>query len=380
MWIFSLRTIIDLLRGTPPVFLLLAIACLPGRSGLACTTFFLSHGDQRMMAANLDWPTGDGVLVINKRGFNKTAVSDPAKQLNPAVWTSRYGSVTFNLYGIDWPWAGINEAGLACCGLMLRQAEYPAPDQRPSIFMLQWLQYQLDNFGTVREVLDRIAAIRVRPVSRGKGVHYFFGDRSGDAAIVEWIDGRALVYHGGNLPFRAMANDPYAASLVYLNKINGFGGDFPIPEGNLSKDRFVRAADGIGRFSAADSPSAVDFAFGLLDRVAYRSHPKIFTQWRVVFDIMNDRIYYHTRNNSSRREIELKWFDFSCTDPIKMRNINTSDAGTPNGFADYSRERNRAWVETLFEPHPFKPREYETKVDRISRYPDSFSCHGSIWN
>jgi hypothetical protein len=141
-----------------------------------------------------------------------------------------------------------------------------------------------------------------------------------------------------------------------------------------------RVASAMSRFSPVDRPSAVDFAFGLLDRVAYRSHPTIFTQWRVVFDIMDDRIYYHTRNHSNRREIALKWFDFSCADPIRMREIDANDAEDQDGFTEYSHERSRVWVERSFERHPLKPREYETRVDRISRYPDSFSCHGPIWN
>ena len=83
----------------------------------------------------------------------------------------------------------------------------------------------------------------------------------------------------------------YAASLVYLGKFQGFGGTFPVSDSNLSKDRFVRAK-GIITFASANPLPGFDFAFGLLDRVAYRSSQVTFTQWQVAFDLMNHRIYY----------------------------------------------------------------------------------------
>ena len=58
-----------------------------------------------------------------------------------------------------------------------------------------------------------------------------------------------------------------------MKKFNGFGGYFSISTGNLSQNRFVRAADGLDTFDHADSAAVVDFAIGLLDRVAYRYPP-----------------------------------------------------------------------------------------------------------
>jgi penicillin V acylase-like amidase (Ntn superfamily) len=322
------------------------------------------------MAANMDWPSGAGMVVINKRGFLKTAASDPARQLNPAVWTSRYGSITFNQYAVDWPWAGLNETGLAGSVQMMRWAVFPQPDQRPSTFVLQWLQYQLDTCGSVREVLDRIPAVRIRPVSRSNGAHFFFCDREGAAAVVDFMNGQARVYHGDGLPIPAMTNDPYAASLVYLNRFQGFGGALPISNSNLSQDRFVRAADGIGSFTAASLPAALDAAFGLLDRLALRSHGPTQTQWQVVFDFSGNHIYYHTRNNPRRRTIDMARFDFSCSDPIRLRDVDSGDLD----FVEYTHARQRRRVEAFFRRPPLKSMEFEDRVDRIARYPDSFVC------
>ena len=43
--------------------------------------------------------------------------------------------------------------------------------------------------------------------------------------------------------------------------------------GDLSQNRFICAADGLDTFDHADSAAVEDFAFGLLDRVAYRYPP-----------------------------------------------------------------------------------------------------------
>ena len=37
--------------------------------------------------------------------------------------------------------------------MWLDSSEYPKPDGTPSVNELQWIQYQLDNFATVGEVL-----------------------------------------------------------------------------------------------------------------------------------------------------------------------------------------------------------------------------------
>jgi hypothetical protein len=44
------------------------------------------------------------MLVVNKRGVSKTALVDPPNR--SAKWTSRYGSLTFNQFGREFPSGG----------------------------------------------------------------------------------------------------------------------------------------------------------------------------------------------------------------------------------------------------------------------------------
>jgi len=120
-------------------------------AGLSCTTFLLDNGGQPLFGRNLDWYLGDGLVIINKRGVEKTANPDPFNRVNLLTWTSKYGSATFNQHGREFPLGGMNEAGLVVETMVLEETEYPSPDSRPEIEILQWVQYQLDNFSTIEE-------------------------------------------------------------------------------------------------------------------------------------------------------------------------------------------------------------------------------------
>jgi hypothetical protein len=143
----------------------------------------------------------------------------------------------------------------------------------------------------------------------------------------------------------------------------------------LSNDRLVRAADGIRKFSPKDFPEAIDTAFDVLDRLAMKSHPRTSTQWQIVFALRENQIYYRTRSDSTRRDIDMGMLDFSCSDSIRIREIVSEvEINSAAAFESYSYERNRRHVEAFFRRHPLKPTEYENRVDRVARYPATFMC------
>jgi len=71
----------------------------------------------------------------------------------------------------------------------------------------------------------------------------------------------------------------------------------------------------------------------------------------------------------------MAWFDFSCADPIRIRDINGAPTDTGVAFTEYAHDRTRRYVEPFFKRHPLKRKETEARVDWISRCPDSFTCH-----
>ena len=91
----------------------LLIFCFFPNFGYSCTTFRIDHDNKLYFGRHYDWLIEDALLVVNKRGVKKTAyLFSSYEEASSAVWTSKYGSVTFNQYGVGFPQGGINETGL----------------------------------------------------------------------------------------------------------------------------------------------------------------------------------------------------------------------------------------------------------------------------
>lgn len=195
----------------------------------ACTTFCLRDDGRILFGKNYDWNVGDGLLVVNQRGMARTADMPGDK---PAQWVSRHGSVTFNQYGRDFPSGGMNEAGLVIELMWMEGSRYPAPDKRPAVDVLQWIQYNLDTHATVAEVLAADQKVRV---AGEVPLHYLVADRKGQVATVEFRDGRMVAHSGKDLPLAALTNSFYAESKKALQQGKA-------REGGNSLQRFAHAA------------------------------------------------------------------------------------------------------------------------------------------
>jgi len=342
--------------------------CLMPQAGKPCTNFFLDHKDQRLFGRSFDWHVGNALLMVNKRGVSKTALISKKSDQIPAKWTSRYGSMTYNQIGRELPFGGINEAGLAVEELIFEKGEYPPSDSRPAIIKYQWIQYQLDNFSLVEEVINSDTQLRIVKPGSGNVLHYIVCDRRGDCAVIEFIGGK-LVYHTKEtMPVKVITNTyTYAQSVEYLSLHTGFGGKFPIPTGTDGLHRFTRAANMIKKYDLKTSKSAVDYAFDILFNVKQYT-----TLWNIVYDIKNFRIYFRTSVNYLIRYLDLKSFDFSCAKPVKVLDINANFSGdVTNKFIDYTKEINRDLVEKLKNFYNASAK----KIEAIWLYPESTICN-----
>ncbi len=281
--------------------------------GNSCTTFCLSHGDRTIFGRNFDWRTGNGSVFINKKGISKTAQSNYSS--NPFTWVSDYGSVTFNQHGRELPYGGMNETGLVVETMMLRDTEYPQSyDSRPEIGLFQWIQFQLDSFSTIEEVIESDSLIRI---NSHIGAHFLVCDISGNCVTIEFLKGQ-LVYHTKeNLPVKVLSNSQYSEAVGFWK--NGL---IPKNDPRRSIGRFVLAADMMGKYDPKTNPP-VDYAFKILSSVANPSD----TQWSIVYDIGNFCIYFRTKENRKIRHFYLKSLDFSSAAPLKSLNINANFSG-----------------------------------------------------
>jgi choloylglycine hydrolase len=348
---------------------LLLIALIPQTSH-SCTTFCLDKGGNLVFGKNFGWIQNDGLVFVNKRGVLKTAKS-VGEVCNPPTWTSKYGSVTFNQIGRDLPWGGINEAGLVVEILALYEAKLPPPDERPCIGPVQWIQYQLDNFSTVEEVIESVSQMRISKPPPVTGSHYFICDKTGNCASVAFLNGK-LVYHTKKkMPVKVLTNSTYAESIKFLNDEQD--GKSLNTQGNISLFRFVRAAEMLKKYKPKKSPPAVDYAFNIISNVnangiGYMHGEPLYTQWSIVYDIKNLKVYFHSLGNEQIRYFTLSSFDFSCKTPVTILDITTNLSGdVTNNFVNYTHEANRHLQKKLL----FVPPE---EIEKLGNYPESTKC------
>jgi choloylglycine hydrolase len=336
----------------------LAVALL-SRDARACTTFCLERSGNLVFGKNYDFGIGSGMLVVNKRGVSK--VSQVGAPDHPARWVSRYGSLTFNQFGREFPSGGMNEAGLVVELMWLDAARYPKPDSRPAVGVLEWIQYQLDKFATAADVVAN--AERVRIASRTP-LHYLVGDRSGGCASVEFLDGRLVAHAGAGMPARALTNDTYDSSLSFLRERERSGAR-ELPSGPGSLERFVRAATLVRAAERESKGPAVEEAFRILGSAANPS----WTQWSIAYDLKNLRAHFRTRANPKIRTVALAAFDLSCRTPVRV-----SDVDADPRFADYSPRANRASIEKAYRGVDFLRDTPASEIDAAAAHPDTTSC------
>lgn len=88
-------------------FFVISIVIFFMNGARACTTFCFQNNNERIYGRNYDCFTEHYLIIVNKRGVAKTALTED----NPAQWASQHSSITFNQYSRELPLGGMNEAG-----------------------------------------------------------------------------------------------------------------------------------------------------------------------------------------------------------------------------------------------------------------------------
>lgn len=292
------------------------------------------------MCTRVIWPdAGDAVLVGRNMDFHKDLMTNLWKQprgvtRNDGVsgtlsWTSKYGSViaaAFDIISVD----GINEAGLAGHVLWLAESTYGTPDAgRTQLSQAIWLQYFLDNFATVAEAVawieeTDVQVVQVEDPTGGDppAIHLALDDATGDSAIIEYIDGRAKIYH--NRDYRVMTNSPtFDQQLELVKSFDGLGGSQPLPGSTVAADRFARASYYAGRLpKPAGQVEAIAAMFSVIRnaaqpfRIPDPGKPDASqTIWQVVLDLTNKRYVYESTTRPNMVWVDLAELDFSAGSP-----------------------------------------------------------------
>ena len=212
----------------------------------ACTRIVYQGPDGTIITArSMDW--NEDIMSniwIFPRGMERNGEVGP----NSITWKSKYGSVITSAYDFSSS-DGMNEKGLVANLLWLTEAEYPAYDgTQPGLSVAAWVQYVLDNFQTVEEVVNELGKERFTVVTAempGSGrlatLHLAVSDALGDNAIFEYIGGKLVIHHDRS--YVVMTNSPaYDQQLAIYEYWKEVGGLHMLPGTSRAADRFARAS------------------------------------------------------------------------------------------------------------------------------------------
>lgn len=243
---------------------------------------------------------------------------------NSISWTSKYGSVVATAYDIATV-DGMNEMGLMANLLWLVESEYP-PQQasRPGLAVSLWAQYMLDQFPTVA---DAVAHLREEPFllvtdympgsNRLATVHLSLSDKTGDSAIVEYIDGEQVIHHSRD--YQVMTNSPTFEKQLALNAYwESISGSVMLPGTNRAADRFARAMFYVNAIpQVEDRRVATAGVFSVIRNCSVPfgintpEEPNISsTRWRVVADHKDELYYFESAVSPNVFWVDLSRFDF----------------------------------------------------------------------
>lgn len=332
-------------------------------SANACSSFLLECNNRHILGKNYDWNTDNGRVLVNKRNMVKLAfgVSHPKK------WTSKYGSVTFNQYGQEFPCGGMNEKGLVIEALWLSETTYPHNNINSQIDNIQWIQYQLDCSENIEEVINNNKSLVIHPVTPTV-VHYFVSDRQGNCLVIEYLNGELKEYEPTKSDFKVLTNDPYDKSMRLIKKCKLFGGELDLPNGLGSIKRFIKISYQLNQNS---KKQPVENAFEILKSVRL----PFLTKWTIVYDIDSSKILFKTVSNRNIKTINLRKIDFECNVRLQYIDMRVNKrADVTDLFRTYSIKENNLLIEKSLKQTPSLKYWGKYHLKDLESFPTTLLC------
>jgi choloylglycine hydrolase len=350
------------------LFLLILFSTSLLQSLIACTTFLLNKNGQLVFGRNYDWTTASGMICTNLRGLQKTSMKTGDGQA--ISWVSKYGSLTFNQYGKEFPTGGMNEKGLVVEVMWLEGTKYAKSDHRPAVIELQWVQYQLDCSETVEDVIASDSIVRITSDASAP-LHFLVADAKGNVATVEFLEGKMVVHKGKDLPFPVLTNNTYEES---IQRTKGSSGNQAFADNSI--ERFAKACSMVQQFQQNNMKmAATDYAFTILDKVSQQN----FTKWSIVFDISNKKILFKTEGYTAVKSVRFDSFDFNCSTTSKMYNINQHKSGdVAAAFVNFSVDKGRPILETAVKESSPNVSISNSMKEALLNYSKEIQCAGKV--
>lgn len=288
-----------------------------------------------VVGRTMDWPESTHpILTVFPRGMKRDGGSlggQVVVPVNPARWISTYGSIVTTTYGIGAA-DGMNERGLAAHLLYLTVSDFGSRDpSKPGLQAGLWAQYALDNAATVSDalaLLSKVQLVMVEAHGRKATVHLALEDASGDSAIIEYIDGKAVIHHGRK--YQVMTNDPpYDEQLALLKKLDYAhpSSSLPIP-GNVNPvDRFQRASYYVALLpEPTNEREAVAGVLAIARNVSvpfgapYKDFGIYNTEYRTVCNLTTKRYYFELTTSPNVVWADLSKMNLAPGVPVQLLN------------------------------------------------------------
>ncbi len=244
------------------------------------------------------------------------------------VWESKYGSMTFVCLGREFPLYGLNEAGLFIVELGL-PAQNPVDPSRPKMFWAQWIQMQLDKYGTVAEV---VKAAPTGPIPEwwpnGLSSHLFVADKTGATAVIALVNHKFSIFTGKQMPVKALCNTYYPTELDNLRRYKQELAKKPNKPVDLGFDpRFAKGALLLEQYDQGKQIAAVPYMWKLIDSTSSG-------EWQTVVDFKAMEIQFRgaagrpeKKSIGKIKSFKLQNFDLSPHGPELMIDIYSPLAG-----------------------------------------------------
>ncbi len=324
----------------------------------ACSRILYETGNGTYITARgMDWndPTAKTALWVFPRGMKR----DGGIGKNPVKWTSKYGSVIASFYNAASS-DGMNEKGLVANVLYLAESDYgdPAKIGKPTLSIVAWVQYFLDNYATVKEAVGAMndapftVVAPILPNGRAAQLHLSLSDPTGDSAILEYIGGKLTIHHSPQ--YKVMTNSPVYEQQLALNAYwDLIGGNKFLPGTISGADRFVRLSYNLksspkykdpklALASAFSQIRAVGMPLGLADP----DHPGVSTLWRTVADHSAKVYYFESVLIPAVFWVDLKKIDFKKGSGAKKIAIESGKALAGDVSAKFKPAKPFKWLKS----------------------------------
>jgi len=285
-----------------------------------CTRAFNNKSEDYLTTSrNMDWKTQlPTSLFTFKKGLKKSGMNSDTIDDSVLIWTSIYDSVVTMVGNENSGFGasdGMNSNGLVANVLYDSNAQYIRKDSdfTKKLDVLRWVQYVLDMYGSVSEVVNeftknniQIIGSKVPDSESDATLHLSISDKHSDSAIIELVQGKFCIHH--SKAFTIMTNEPNFDTQIKLNDYWRWQwsseNKFPshtIPGGPFPTDRFERAAfylhhvdapvnskDSLAQSKSIVANASVPIGFNL----KIDNNPNVApTLWSTISD-HNNLIYY----------------------------------------------------------------------------------------